>query len=44
MERANKMTAYLEELRVKVTEQKETIRDFKRELQRLYAPKVKIIL
>lgn len=40
VERANKMTAFLEKLRIKVVEQEETILDFKRELQRLYAPKV----
>ena len=35
---------YFKELREKIIEQDNTISNFKKELQRLYAPKVKIIL
>ena len=41
---AEKKTMYLEVLRRKIVAQEQSIKDFKRELQRLYAPKVKIIL
>ena len=39
-----KFNLYFEALRYKIIEQDSMISDFKRELQRLYAPKVKIIL
>ena len=38
------MRYYLELLRESIVEKEKTLKDFKKELQKLYAPKVKIIL
>ena len=43
-ERASITSLYLEQLRESILQKDATIREFKRELQRLYAPKVKIVL
>ena len=43
-EKNKKLQVYFETLRHQVSEQNNTLNDFKKELQRLYAPKVKIIL
>ena len=44
LKKEEKMRYYLELLRESIVEKEKTLKDFKKELQKLYAPKVKIIL